>query len=241
MIIAKDEQTRIAVKNRIEKAREEYKNALESFGRLAGTEREKRQIADIKAALTGARAINNRMMDLALAGKTNEALTLYAGEVRASGMKVRNIALDMVKEQESLNAERRNQAVNAYATARNILFLIGALALAFGVFIAYLLVRSIKQPLQGLVAATDRLAAGDVDVDVEVTGKDEVGMLAASFRNMVQSTKSSPEAIWMCRYRSDRNTTYWERASRPWLRAFGPSMTISTGSTRSRRPERSTT
>jgi methyl-accepting chemotaxis protein len=195
MIIAKDEQTRIAVKNRIENARGEYKNALESFGRLAGTEKEKRQIADINAALTAAKAANNRMMDLALAGKTNEALTLYAGEVRASGIKVRNIAMDMVKEQEGLNAARRSQAMGAYTTARNILFLIGALALAFGVFIAYLLIRSIKQPLQKLVAATDRLAAGDVDVAVDVDGKDEIGMLAASFRNMVQSTKSSAVAV----------------------------------------------
>ncbi len=195
MVIAKDEQTRVAVKNRIEKGREEYKNGLESLGRRAHTEKEKRQIEDIKAALTGARAANNKMIELALAGKTNEALAIYAGEVRASGMKVRSIAMDMVKEQENLNAARRNEAFSTHATSRNMLFVLAGIALALGAVIGWLLSRSIKQPLQGLVAATDRLAVGDVNVTVDVDGKDEIGMLAASFKNMVESTKASASAV----------------------------------------------
>jgi methyl-accepting chemotaxis protein len=195
MIIAKDEQTRVAVKERIGKAREEYKGALDNLTRIARTDKEKRQIDDIKTALATAKAANNRMIDLALAGKTNEALTIYAGEVRASGMKVRTIAMDMVKEQESMNAVRRNEAFSTHATSRNILFVLAGIALALGAVIGWLLSRSIKQPLQGLVAATDKLAVGDVNVDVEVDGKDEIAMLAASFRNMVESTKASASAV----------------------------------------------
>lgn len=197
LIMAKDEQARAAVKNRIDKARGEYKEAMESFARLPHSDKGKRLFEDIKASIGPAKAANDKMAALALAGKTNEALSVYAKEARPEGMKLRAIAMEVVKEQETLNGARRNQAMSAYSTSRNILFLIGALALAFGAVIAYLLVRSIKLPLQNLVAATDRLAAGDVDVEVEVkdTGKDEFGMLAASFRNMIQSTKSSVLAV----------------------------------------------
>ncbi len=195
LVMAKDEQSRATVKNRIDKARGEYKEAMESFARLPHSDKGKRLFEDIKASIGPAKAANDKMAALALAGKTNEALSVYAKEARPGGMKLRAIAMEVVKEQESLNAARRNQAMSAHGTARNILFLIGALALAFGAFVAYLLVRSIKLPLQNLVAATDKLAAGDVDVDVEVTGKDEVGMLAASFRNMIQSTKSAAIAV----------------------------------------------
>ncbi len=107
MIMAKDEQTRLNVKNRIEKAREDYKNGLEALGRLAHTDKERRQIEDIKGALGSARTANNKMIELALAGKTNEAMTLYVAEVRPLGTKVRNIGMEMVKEQEGLNEARR--------------------------------------------------------------------------------------------------------------------------------------
>jgi methyl-accepting chemotaxis protein len=195
LIVAKSEQTRAQIKSQIEKAREEYKSSLENLSRLACTAGEKRAIEDIKAALASARATNNQMMELAIAGRTTEALTVYANEARPAGLKVRGIAAKIMKEQESLNEMRRNQAFSTHTTSRNILFAIAALALGLGAVIGYFLTRSIKEPLRNLVAATNRLSLGDLSADVTIHSQDEIGELATSFNTMVVSLQASANAL----------------------------------------------
>ena len=69
--------------------------------------------------------------------------------------------------------------------------LIGLLAVALVVVISLLLTRSINRPVRMLVAAADRLAVGDVSVKIEADGKDEIGTLARSFRNMADNIRES--------------------------------------------------
>ncbi len=83
------------------------------------------------------------------------------------------------------------EAMGTYTSTRNLLVGVGVLAVLLAVFVAFLLTRSIKKPLQDLVAATDRLALGDVSVVIGVKGRDEMGVLADSFRNMVENIKCS--------------------------------------------------
>jgi len=56
--------------------------------------------------------------------------------------------------------------------------------------LTYLLTRTMIHPLEEMVAATKRIAAGDLDVSVNVASRDEVGELAVSFNNMLASLKT---------------------------------------------------
>ncbi len=56
--------------------------------------------------------------------------------------------------------------------------------------LTYLLTRTTIHPLEEMVAATKRIAAGDLDATVNVASRDEVGDLAASFNNMLASLKT---------------------------------------------------
>ena len=75
-----------------------------------------------------------------------------------------------------------------------VAFIIGTL---LAIFLAFLLAHMIKKPLQILIAATEKLAIGDVNVSVEVQSRDEVGMLAQSFRAMVENIKETAFAAEM--------------------------------------------
>jgi two-component system NtrC family sensor kinase len=56
--------------------------------------------------------------------------------------------------------------------------------------LTYLLTRTMIHPLEEMVAATKRIAGGDLDVTVNVASRDEVGDLAVSFNNMLASLKT---------------------------------------------------
>ncbi|HEU4558777.1 MAG TPA: adenylate/guanylate cyclase domain-containing protein [Longimicrobium sp.] len=59
---------------------------------------------------------------------------------------------------------------------------LGALVLAG--LLSLLLARGFARPVRALVAATERVAAGDYDVRVEATSRDELGTLAGAFNEM---------------------------------------------------------
>ena len=56
--------------------------------------------------------------------------------------------------------------------------------------LTYLLTRTMIHPLEEMVAATKRIASGDLDVTVNVASRDEIGDLAVSFNNMLASLKT---------------------------------------------------
>lgn len=59
-----------------------------------------------------------------------------------------------------------------------------AVAIVLLMIVMYLVAKSIARPLKALTVITDKLAAGDLNVEINVKGKDEVGRLADSMRNL---------------------------------------------------------
>ncbi|HWQ42000.1 MAG TPA: methyl-accepting chemotaxis protein [Desulfosporosinus sp.] len=80
-----------------------------------------------------------------------------------------------------------NQAIAQRATIEMIVIIIVGMlvAVGLGVFIS----RIISNPVKELVEAADKLAVGDVNVNVEGTTKDEIGSLITSFDNMVKNIR----------------------------------------------------
>lgn len=66
-----------------------------------------------------------------------------------------------------------------------------AISIIFSVFFA----GSIGKPITKIAAAADKLAVGDLDVDVNIDSKDEIGQLARSFKNLIASTREQAMAV----------------------------------------------
>jgi signal transduction histidine kinase/ActR/RegA family two-component response regulator len=91
--------------------------------------------------------------------------------------------------------------VSAAAVAREMrglrrgLMLATLAVLVAGVAIAVWLVRVIVEPVKQLAHATERIAAGDLDVQLPRPGGDEIGALASSFNRMTLNLKESRQAL----------------------------------------------
>ncbi|MEC4722548.1 methyl-accepting chemotaxis protein [Noviherbaspirillum sp. CPCC 100848] len=71
-----------------------------------------------------------------------------------------------------------------YADAKLGLAGLGALALALGALLAWLLARSITHPLRDAVDIAQTVAAGDLTRDIDARSQDEVGRLLAALKQM---------------------------------------------------------
>ncbi len=62
-------------------------------------------------------------------------------------------------------------------------------AVLFGVIFAYFFTRSVCLPINVLKNATERIAEGDLDHRIDVTSRDEIGMLGTAFNQMCDKLK----------------------------------------------------
>ena len=81
-------------------------------------------------------------------------------------------------------------------TSHIVTFSIVTLLVIFAaIWFGFLLAKNITVPVQSLVAATQRVAEGDLDVRLNWERQDEIGMLIASFNKMVSDLQEGREQL----------------------------------------------
>jgi methyl-accepting chemotaxis protein len=108
---------------------------------------------------------------------TGKESVLYAEPVAQSGW---SVIVSAPKAEMMAGANRLQWTL--IGIAAGILTLIGAAV--------WLIARRLMQPLDTMAEAAGRIAIGDVDVEVETRSEDEIGRMAAAFREMVAYLRS---------------------------------------------------
>lgn len=87
------------------------------------------------------------------------------------------------------------QVIATFAGEISVGFVLtGFVALLVSIGVAFLIARSIAKPLQRIAAATEEIARGNYDEQLNITSPEEVRRLANSFNLMVREVKSSQQA-----------------------------------------------
>lgn len=87
----------------------------------------------------------------------------------------------------------------AYTSIRNKVVLtfmiVASLGFLFIIVISYMITRSITRPLGEMVNVTQAIAMGDLDREIKVKSKDEIGQLGVSFNIMVSSLRKMRDEL----------------------------------------------
>ncbi|AAR34676.1 MCP four helix bundle domain-containing protein [Geobacter sulfurreducens] len=188
-IMLKDVNERPAIKQEIEKLRSDYRSALERLEQLEQTDQGKQLIAGAKSAIDNAKKANNDIIELSLAGKTDQALIVYNKEGAPLSQKIVTAFKNIVKYQEERMELRYAEALKAYGTSRAVALGVAFCAAIIGILISLFATRSITRPLDKAVSVSNELAEGNLTVTIEATSKDETGQLLAAMHNMVEKLK----------------------------------------------------
>jgi methyl-accepting chemotaxis protein len=159
------------------------------------TAEEKVLIAEVETNSSEYIARRLEVFSLVQAGKTDEA-----NEIRAKYSQPRSGLV--VKAMEQLlvltikdDKARKEQLLASVQRIKLIVTMLGALAVLIAAYAAYVIIRSISEPLSKLQGAMSKIAAGDTKVRARMTGGDELAQLANQFDKMMDERESVQLAI----------------------------------------------
>ncbi len=148
---------------------------------------EYKELQSLKQAIARFDTLRDKIVRLALESKKEEALSETRGEAASLAAEIQD-HLDKLLQINIEGASRTSKENTATADSaiRFVLVLTGT-AVVLAILLGYFIARLISNPIREMAAAADRLAVGDVNLNLEVKSEDETGMLCRSFQKIVSS------------------------------------------------------
>ncbi|MDP1926154.1 MAG: MCP four helix bundle domain-containing protein, partial [Thiobacillus sp.] len=170
---------------RIDDSRKVIKERLDKLEATISSEEGKKQLSGVKEARVKYVAAQDSFLKLVEEGKQAEARIYLVGEVRALQGAYLEAVASLIKYQGKLMEQAGQDATDLYHAARTLIFTIAAAALAMAALIGFWVTRSITRPVNEALGVANRLAEGDLNVHIEVKGRDETGQLLEAMKTMV--------------------------------------------------------
>jgi methyl-accepting chemotaxis protein len=182
-LVTKDQAFQEQADQTIDKARGTYKNAVEAIERIETSAKGKELIARFKETIARGKEGNARVLE---AGTTDEAVGIFVGTVLPAALQMFEMGDQLIKFQKDEVAARSIEAGATYRGTLTLLIVLGIAVLGIAVALTLTIGRSIATPIARTVSAAEMLAAGKLDIDIEVDRKDEFGDQAAALKSMVE-------------------------------------------------------
>ena len=169
---------------------ESYAQSVESnVLELESSFSDKEKTAALDSAWNTLNAERAKVLELAAAGSSAEALELFNGSYNEATQKIQNLLIEIGEAADA-------QAATAYSRASSLVTMVNIFMLVIAVFSVVLCMKSSKRvsnvmvaPINELQAAAQKLKAGDLDIEITYTSEDELGDLAQNFREACAEIK----------------------------------------------------
>ncbi|WP_243358334.1 HAMP domain-containing methyl-accepting chemotaxis protein [Fundidesulfovibrio terrae] len=169
-----------------------YQDAYDKANPLFYSEKGKELMIKIGKADDEVTSLMNRFLELAKSGSEQSlagARTLILGQLREK----ENALIDLIEDATRLkegNAERFFQQTSEnFERSRLILTSIVALSVILGLSLGIVLARSISVPLRKSVDIAQAMAVGDLERNLDIHRKDEVGVMIDALRAVVDAER----------------------------------------------------
>lgn len=195
LALLKDDNAINREKEKIEASKGHYMEAMNKLDEMEKSEKGRQLIATMKDALAPAENANNRVMELALAHKQDEAVALLFREAIPLSQKVQDAFAAQAKfQQENVDATyKRSMAV--YGMTKLFQIIGGMLSIILGLLATFYLTRHFTYRISKLTDAMGRIAGGDLSQQLTILDNDEIGELGSRLNQMQTSINSMISSI----------------------------------------------
>jgi methyl-accepting chemotaxis protein len=185
IVLLDDKDAQATERRKLDAARQKYNDAYTALEKTSASEKGKAIRAKIKELSGEARGLTDKVLELGMTGNDKEAIKVLMGSAGPAATKWQE-ALDENATLQQENTKRDvADAQASYASARNLMLILAAIAIALGIIIAWFLTTSITKPLGIAVDTANKLAQGDLTVRIDNPSKDETGQVLSAMQSMI--------------------------------------------------------
>jgi len=160
------------------------KEYADKFAAKITTEDEQKIYDNFMTAEAEYEDLITQFTSICLTNDDERAITFLAQDAKTVGDNMKSAVDNLVELK--LNQAKAKFDENT-ATARMVtvaVLIVSLLGVALSIFLGFIIARTISRPVKKLAAAAEMIADGDLNVDVAVNSKDEIGLLAKAFHRM---------------------------------------------------------
>jgi methyl-accepting chemotaxis protein len=162
---------------------------MDEYEKTITTQEDRNNFNDLKVQYSKFIDAANNIIDGSKSGKsTAEINTIFESTVPAAN-DVGNTIDKIYKFNENQAEDRSNSNTSSASKSTGILIGIVLAAVIISILLGVFISNIISRPVKRLTGAAEKLALGDVNVNVESDTKDEIGLLMASFGRMIAIIK----------------------------------------------------
>lgn len=193
--ISMNEQVMAQYEKNIDDTRDELKQRMEEYAASIIADEDRQLFVKVEKDWDEYLALSERVAELSRQLRTDEAIALIGGESK-NVFDALSASLKSIVDYNNMNAKlASDQGDQIYDSTFIALIIIITAVVTIAVGLAIWLIRGITGPIRKLSEAADRLAVGDVKVNVETTSEDEIGLLMQSFGRMIASIREQAAAV----------------------------------------------
>jgi methyl-accepting chemotaxis protein len=188
IVILDDPAEKQAEFERLKSVRSSYDTARAELEKRPASEKGQALRNRIDTAMVSVRSANDKALTLALANKDVEARQAIkdAAAINAEIMDALGDNINAQREQAKVDADK---AIDDYEEAKSTVLGGASVAVVLALLAAWLLTTSITRPIAKAKAAAERIAAGDLNVELVADSTDEIGDLVSSIRRTVDKLR----------------------------------------------------
>lgn len=128
---------------------------------------------------------DQEMMALFEQGRTEDARAILEGKCVDLYNSLNSAFNDINTYNTKGSDDAAKESDSLYKTATNRMTIVIIVIILVGVFFSFVIIRMIKSPISEIQNAAIKMAAGDLDVEISYTSKDELGVLATQVRRLI--------------------------------------------------------
>lgn len=194
LLLAETDEQRRDMQARLEMYAQKFKKNIEKSQPLIQSDEGKSLMAELALEFDKFALQQQELTKAVLAGEmatSRATIDEMRKNMQPTSDNIDTLLHKLARMKESNGLEFYKESGVIYADTRNEMLLIISLSIIIGLTLGYIIARLISTPLERLKHAAEQLAAGNIEVSVDVNRYDELGQLAQSFNTMTAQLRIS--------------------------------------------------
>ncbi|HEX2937154.1 MAG TPA: methyl-accepting chemotaxis protein [Bacteroidales bacterium] len=192
-LLASDPNDALRVKKEMEKSRNSFITESNMYKTLVKTEAEKAMFDSINTDLKEYLTESAKLVHYYERNKKDSARFVVFDKEQNLYYSITSNLQKAVSYNNNGSDKAAVDAESNYKTSVSFIILVISVTVIISIIIALIIANAISRSINKIQIAAEKIAIGDMDVDVEITSKDEIGVLADSFKKLVKTMNTIAE------------------------------------------------